>query len=117
MDFKDETSTHKESSGKKIKLINCSDEQTNKENNKEQIEKLTKDLLSLNHNIKNKNISKKHLVELIKQQIINLEKEKEKEENENENEISLDDNKSENINEEERKKKKKKIINKYDFII
>ena len=33
MDFKDETSTHKESSGKKIKLINCSDEQTIKTKN------------------------------------------------------------------------------------
>ncbi len=120
-----EGKTHKikrNNSKKSIKTDSIEEEhllnKNKKENNKEQIAKLTKDLLVSNQNLKDKNSSKKHLIELTKNQELNAEKEKEKEKEEKE--ILLDendDNQSLNINDDEIKKRKKKIINKYDFII
>ena len=114
---------YRNNSKKSIKTDSIEEEhllnKNKKVNNKEQIEKLTKDLLISNHNLKEKNLSKKQLVELIKNQELNVEKEKEEKEKE-EKEILLDendDNPSININEEDLIKKKKKFINKYDFII
>ena len=95
------------------KLINVN----RKENNKEQIEKLTKDLLvsKAKERIKVKNHSKenKDSIIIIKK---NSEEDEEKSEEKNE-EIKIDNSLNENINEDNNKKKKKKQINIYDFII
>ena len=113
---------YRNNSKKSIKTDSIEEEhllnKNKKVNNKEQIEKLTKDLLVSNQNLKDKNSSKKHLIDLTKIQELNAEKEKEKEKEEKE--ILLDendDNQSLNINDDEIKKRKKKLINKYDFII
>ena len=97
-----------------------------KENNKEQIERLTKDLLPKNNNklnSQNKEMLFKHtdLKDFIRH-TLNLDK-TEKKENDNQNkdnkteeEILLKEEEIED-NDEQIQKKKKKHINKYDFII
>ena len=101
-----------------------------RENNKEQIEKLTKDLFGngkafTNSQIpeiikkyysKGNNSDNEKEKEKEKENEKEKEKEKEKESDENEKEINLNDVKTEK-NDEEAKKKRKRLINVYDFII